>query len=108
MNRDDRYYDDLETRSPEAREGALLARLPDLVARAMRDAPGWARQLKGVEPRRVDSRKALATLPVLRKSDLKELQQADPPFGGLTTVPPGKSAHLFMSPGPDLRSGRSG
>ena len=36
------HYDDLETRSPEAREGALLARLPDLVADAMRAAPGWA------------------------------------------------------------------
>jgi phenylacetate-CoA ligase len=100
MNSDDRYYDDLETRSPEAREGALLARLPELVARAMRDAPGWARQLAGVDPRSVSSRKALAALPVLRKSDLKELQQADPPFGGLTTLPPGRLGHLFMSPGP--------
>jgi len=27
MNSDNRYYDDLEIRSPEAREGALLARL---------------------------------------------------------------------------------
>ena len=100
MNSDNRYYDDLEIRSPEAREGALLARLPQFVAAAVRDAPGWARHLKGIDPRSVDSRKALAALPVLRKGDLKALQQADPPFGGLTTLPPGRLGHLFMSPGP--------
>jgi len=95
-----RHYDDLETRAPEAREGALMARLPGLVAHAVQAAPGWARRLAGVDPRAVSSRKALAALPVLRKSDLKALQQADPPFGGLTTVPPGRMGHLYMSPGP--------
>ncbi len=100
MNQQDKYYDDLEIRAPEAREGALLARLPGLVADAMRLAPGWARHLQGVDARAISSRKALAGLPVLRKARLKELQQADPPFGGLTTVPPGKLGHLFMSPGP--------
>ena len=94
------HYDDLETRAPEAREGALMARLPGLVAHAMSAAPGWARQLAGTDPKAVSSRKALAALPVLRKSELKALQEADPPFGGLTTVPPGRMGHLYMSPGP--------
>jgi phenylacetate-CoA ligase len=96
----DRYYDDLETRPAEAREGALMARLPGLIERAQRDAPGWARRLAGVDPRAVSSRKALAALPVLRKSDLQALQQADPPFGGLTTTTPGRLGRVFMSPGP--------
>ena len=52
------------------------------------------------DPRAVSSRKALAQLPVLRKSDLKTLQEQDPPFGGLCTVEPGRLGHLFMSPGP--------
>ena len=94
------YYDDLETRAPEAREGALMARLPALVAHAVGAAPGWARQLAGVDPGAITSRKALAALPVLRKEALKALQQADPPFGGLTTVAPGRMGHLYMSPGP--------
>lgn len=94
------HYDELETRSPEQREGELMARLPKLVGRAMRDAPGWARRLQGVDPREISSRKALAALPVLRKSDLHALQEADPPFGGLTTMAPGRLSRLFMSPGP--------
>jgi phenylacetate-CoA ligase len=95
-----RHYDDLETRSPEAREGALMARLPGLLADAMAKAPGWARHLAGVDPKAVTSRKALAQLPLLRKSALKALQAAHPPFGELTTVAPGRLGHLYMSPGP--------
>ena len=94
------FYDDLETRSPEEREGSLMARLPELVGHAISKAPGWAQILQGVDPKQICSRKALASLPVLRKSDLKALQEQSPPFGGLTTVVPGKAGHLFMSPGP--------
>jgi phenylacetate-CoA ligase len=94
------FHDELETRSPEAREGALMARLPGLVELAQRAAPGWARRLAGVDPRQIHSRKALAALPVLRKGELRELQQADPPFGGLTTSAPGRLGRLFLSPGP--------
>jgi len=94
------YYDLLETRSAEAREGALMAALPALVARAKANARGWARRLHDVDPQAVASRKALAQLPVLRKSDLTALQEEDPPFGGLTTVEPGRLGRLFMSPGP--------
>ncbi|HMS80229.1 MAG TPA: phenylacetate--CoA ligase family protein, partial [Burkholderiaceae bacterium] len=90
------HYDDLEVRAPEAREGALMARLPGLIEHAQRAAPGWARRLAGIEPRAVSSRKALAGLPVLRKGDLKDLQQADPPFGGLVTTPPGRLGRLYM------------
>ncbi|MBX3612449.1 MAG: AMP-binding protein [Burkholderiaceae bacterium] len=94
------WYDSLETRPAEAREGALMARLPGLVEHAITKSRGWARLLSGVDPRAVSSRKVLAQLPVLRKSDLKTLQEQDPPFGGLCTVEPGRLGRLFMSPGP--------
>jgi phenylacetate-CoA ligase len=94
------HYDALETRAPEAREGALMARLPGLIELARRDAPGWARRLAGVEPPAVCNRKALAALPVLRKAELQALQQADPPFGGFATAAPGRLGRLFLSPGP--------
>ena len=95
-----RYYDKLETRPPLAREKALMAALPKLIAHAKKNAPGWARILKDVKPQMVKSRTALATLPVTRKSELGEWQKAMPPLGGLNATPVEKLARLFISPGP--------
>ncbi|MBU6187872.1 MAG: AMP-binding protein [Betaproteobacteria bacterium] len=95
-----KHYDDLETRTPEAREGALFARLPGLIAHAKAHAPGWAERLRLVESDAIASRKALAQIPVLRKGELKDHQAARPPFGGFTTVLPGRMGRLYMSPGP--------
>ena len=93
------HFDTLETRERQARENDLFGRLPDVIANAMA-APGWARHLAGVDPRKVTSRRALAGLPLLRKSDLPRLQKEAPPFGGLNVMAPGKAKRLFMSPGP--------
>jgi phenylacetate-CoA ligase len=94
------YYDALETRSPEQREAALMAALPAQIAHAKRNAPGFARILAEFDPGTVNSRAALARLPVTRKSDLAELQKAMPPFGGLNATPREKLAKIFVSPGP--------
>jgi phenylacetate-CoA ligase len=94
------FYDELETRDPAAREAALMAALPAAVSNAKKNAPGFGRILEAVTPGDVNSRAALAVLPVTRKSDLIELQKAEPPFGGLTTRPARDLARLFMSPGP--------
>ena len=94
------HFDELETREPEAREGALAAALPAHIAHAKANAPGFARILKDVDPADVKSRKALARLPVTRKSDLATLQKDLPPLGGLNATPLGKLAKLFVSPGP--------
>ena len=51
------FFDDLETRDPQARERDLFARLPAAIAHAM-TAPGWARQLAGIDPTTVTSRAA--------------------------------------------------
>ena len=93
------FYDDLETRAPDERERAQIATLPELIAHA-KTAPGWGEQLAGIDPQAVSSRAALAALPLLRKSDLKERQQAKPPLGGFATTAPGKLKRLLMSPGP--------
>jgi len=93
------HYDELETRAPEARERDQFGQLPSLIAHAL-SASGWAEQLAGVDPLSVASRAALAKLPVLRKSDLKDLQQKKPPLGGFASRPPGRLKRLLMSPGP--------
>ena len=96
------FYDELETRAPEQREGELMARLPKFVKHAVDNAPGWAAHLKGFDPASISSRKTLSELPILRKSDLIALQEKNPPFGDLNTVSPGDMSALFMSPGPVL------
>ena len=93
------FYDDLETRAPEAREREQFCALPDLIARAV-SAPGWREQLSGVELKAVTSRVALAKLPILRKSDLKERQSKRPPLGGFAVTATQKLKRLLMSPGP--------
>ena len=93
------HYDALETRDPAQRAREEAAALPGIVARAM-SAPGWARQLAGINAPDVNSRAALAKLPVLRKSDLAALQKEFPPFGGLNVTPANRARRLLMSPGP--------
>ncbi len=93
------HYDSLETRDPAQRAREEAAALPGIVARAM-SAPGWARQLAGINAPDVNSRAALAKLPVLRKSDLAALQKEFPPFGALNVTPANRARRLLMSPGP--------
>ncbi|WP_423195038.1 Phenylacetate--CoA ligase [Cupriavidus sp. H19C3] len=94
------HFDALETRAPEVREHALLAALSRQVAHARKHAPYFADVLAGIDPRAVDSRAALAALPVTRKSELTARQRAVPPLGGLNATPVGGLRHLFQSPGP--------
>lgn len=95
------YYDARETRDPAERERDLFARLPAQVAHARAHAPAFSALLKDVDPASITSREALATLPVIRKSELSDLQKAARPFGGLATVQWGAAcARVFASPGP--------
>jgi phenylacetate-CoA ligase len=93
------YCDELETRDPTLRERRHFLELPKQIAQASK-APGWAAHLKGIDPRAVASREALAKLPVMRKADIADLQKQNPPFGGLNTKPAGTFGRLLMSPGP--------
>lgn len=113
------FFDALETRAPEQRERDLMAALPGVLERAMAHAPAIAEQLRGVDPRHVTSRQALAELPVLRKHELLEKQQhsragddaasATKAFGGFSTIGWGQALRVFASPGPiyEPESGRA-
>jgi phenylacetate-CoA ligase len=93
------FFDALESREPAVREKELFSALPALISRAQQ-AAGWVAILKGVDAQQITSRKALSQLPVTRKSELKDLQKASLPFGGLTTTATSKLSRIFMSPGP--------
>jgi phenylacetate-CoA ligase len=105
------FFDALETRSPAEREAALMAALPTLVAHAQSRTDAFGESLKGVEASRITSRAALATLPVVRKSELLARQQAcraagGDPFGGFSAIgwrglaATSGAKRVFQSPGP--------
>ncbi len=93
-------YDALEVRDRAARESDLMARLPGQIAHARSKSPHYATSLAAIRPEAIDSRAALAGLPLTRKSDLLELQRTRMPFGGLNATPASGLARIFMSPGP--------
>ena len=85
------YYDALETRSPEQREAAHMAALPQQIAHAQRSTTAFAEILSGVDAASITSRDALAQLPVIRKDQLRDRQNraqaaGENPFGGFSTV----------------------
>lgn len=95
------FYDALETRQPEEREAALLARLPEQITHAQQNAPYFAQSLAHVDANQITSRAALAQLPVIRKYELLEKQQANKPFGGFNAIGFGSAMRrVFASPGP--------
>ena len=103
----DNHYDALETRPPEQREAALMRALAAQVAHAKAEAPAFATRLADIAAAQVDSRAALARLPVIRKHELLEQQRAaDAPdvFGGFSALGWGtarqRALRVFASPGP--------
>ena len=98
------FFDNLETRAPDAREAALLGSLPALVAHAQKAAPAFSKLLADIDAAAITSRAALARLPVTRKNELHESQiagSANDVFGGFSTLLRGPSMpRIFASPGP--------
>ena len=89
-------FDELETRSADARGAAQTEALRDIVARVAADVGGAFSDVS------IQSPSDLRNLPVLRKSTLLEWQSSRPPFGGVTM---GDFTHVFQSPGPIYEPG---
>jgi phenylacetate-CoA ligase len=100
------FHDALETRDPAAREAALMAALPKQIAHAQQHTAAYASILAGVNAADVNSRAALARLPVTRKYELLERQKAaraagGDAFGGFSALVRGPGmTRIFASPGP--------
>lgn len=90
--------DPLETRSPSDRRAAQFQRLRSVVQDAKSQAY-YAETLRNVDPEALQRGKDLEKLPILRKSDLIDIQSAMPPFGGIMRGD-GQADYLFVSPGP--------
>ena len=94
------HYDRLEVRAPDVREKAQFKDMRAILKSARPRAPALRRQLQGIKLEDIKTRADLARIPIVRKSDLVQLQADDPPFGGLTGARTGAMRRLLMSPGP--------
>jgi len=98
----DEFFDELEIMSADAREKYFTQRLSQTIDHAYRHAPAVKEifDKAGVSPAQIRSVNDLERLPIIRKSDLIELQKATPPYGGFLTIPPEEVDRIFISPGP--------
>lgn len=94
------FYDALEGQNPAVRDAQLFGDLLHTLSSSVRNQPVWAQRFAGVDIHSITTRAAMAKLPVLRKSELPDLQRAKVPYGGLNATAQGKLARLFLSPGP--------
>lgn len=107
------YFEEREQAPAFQREQGLLSRLPAALKSASERAPAIAQQLQGVDLAGIRQRSDLATIPVVRKSELLQAQlamrqglagQQLPPvsriFGGFSAIGWGQAARVFASPGP--------
>src|SRR4030042_374699 len=95
-------FDALEKMSREERGKLLDEQLRWQVAYAYEKAPSTRARFDkaGISPSRVSGIKDLENLPLLRKDALVDLYKANPPLGGLVTVPVTELERVYVSPGP--------
>ena len=112
MARDSDFFDELETRSADARAASVAECLPEAIAHAKANAAGYGSALDDIDPATITDRAALTSLPVLRKADLMRKQAEMPPLGGFNGVPLNQIDMIFQSPGPiyepGMRAGQIG
>ena len=96
------FFDALEVMSAEARERYVNRKLPQTIKRAYQHAPAVKKIFNeaGVYPEQIRKTRDLERLPITRKTDLIELQGANPPYGGFLAIPPEEVDRIFISPGP--------
>jgi phenylacetate-CoA ligase len=94
------FLDRYEIRTPAARERALFRDLRDLLTYAAPRTPALKKQLRGIDVAKLRSRADLERIPVIRKTDLKAMQAALPPFAGLAAAKRQDLLRVLVSPGP--------
>jgi phenylacetate-CoA ligase len=105
MKKDERllgYYDEqLETLPWDAKKQFLENQLQRAVMTAFQEAPAMREkfQAAGVDPADIRSLEDLQLLGITPKAQMRQLQQAYPPFGGLLGVELDKLRRIYSSPG---------
>ena len=94
------FHDRAEIRTPAARERALFRDLRALLGASAGKAPALKKQLRGIDVAKLRSRADLARVPVIRKTDIKAMQQASLPFAGMAATKTSGLMRVLVSPGP--------
>ncbi|MDA0246382.1 MAG: AMP-binding protein [Chloroflexi bacterium] len=76
--------------------------LSEVISHLYDNSPAFRARLGAADltPADLQTEDDLASLPILRKDDLIELQRQNPPFGGLLAVPLSELRAVYQSPGP--------
>ncbi len=103
IDRKQGFFDERrETMPPKERAAFTRGLLRETIAFAYEKAPAARRKMDeaGVKPEEIREVADLERIPMTRKADLKNIQKAEPPFGGLAAVPPRGMRRIYVSPGP--------
>jgi phenylacetate-coenzyme A ligase PaaK-like adenylate-forming protein len=95
----DEFFDDKECQAADDREGFLVGQLSDFVAFATSHCDYYSQSLAQFKPESIRTRADFAQLPLLRKSDLIQLQAQRMPFAGINANN-ASMQRIFQSPGP--------
>jgi phenylacetate-CoA ligase len=99
-----KHFDSLETRSVDERAADIAKLLPQQITRSQ-GLSGYGNTLADVDAASITTLGDLASLPVLRKSEIGKAQAAAAPLGGFVTRPVSGFGHVFQSPGPIYEPG---
>lgn len=97
------FFDEArETMRADERTAFRREIVREAVRHAYENAPAARRKMDeaGVRPGDVRDVADLQTIPTTRKTDLKNIQKQEMPFGGLAALPPRGMRRIYVSPGP--------
>ncbi len=97
------FFDEArESMRPGERAAFRRELVREAVRHAYENAPAARRKIDdaGVRPGDIRDVADLQKIPPTRKADLKNIQRAEMPFGGLAAVPPRGMRRIYVSPGP--------
>lgn len=94
------FYDALETRDPDTRLREQTQDLIQHLRHASQNSTFVQEQLSVVDVDDIKSIQDLKHIPVVRKSELAEIQSSKPVFGGLNASVEHPVTNVFASPGP--------
>ncbi len=82
-------------------------KVQEAVQHAYKNAPALKVRFDqaGISPADIQSAADLVKIPIQTKDEIAQLQQSDPPFGGMLAVPLHEVSHIFFSPGPIYEPG---